>query len=36
MTQSGKRMVFFIVAGEALSLVLLVAVLLWWRFVSAP
>jgi hypothetical protein len=36
MTQSGKRMVFFIVVGEAFSLVLLVAVLLWWRFVSSP
>jgi len=36
MPQSGKRIVFFIVVGEAASLVLLAAVLLWWRFVSAP
>ncbi len=36
MTQSGKRVVLFIVVGEGLSLVLLIAVLLWWRFVGQP
>lgn len=36
MSPSGKRMVFFIVVGEGLSLVLLIGLLLWWRFFSTP
>ena len=36
MPQSGKRILFFVLAGEALSFVFLVAILLWWRFVSSP
>lgn len=34
--QSGKRILLFILAGEALSFVFLVAILLWWRYVQAP
>jgi hypothetical protein len=32
MSQSGKRMAFFILMGEALSVVFLVFILLWWKF----
>lgn len=36
MSQSGKRMVFFIVAGEAISLAFLVALLLVWKYIYTP
>lgn len=36
MTQSGKRIVFFVVVGEAFSLVFLIAILAWWKFFSSP
>ena len=32
MTQSAKRITFFIVASEGFSLIFLVALLLWWKF----
>lgn len=32
MTQSTKRITFFVVVSEGFSLVLLVAILLWWKF----
>lgn len=34
MTQSGKRIVFFVVVSEGFSLVFLIAILLWWKFLS--
>jgi hypothetical protein len=34
LTQSGKRIVLFIVIGEGFSFFLLIAVLLWWKFFS--
>lgn len=36
MTQSGKRIVFFVVVGEAFSLVFLIAILVWWKYFSSP
>ncbi len=36
MTQSGKRITFFIVVSEGFSLVFLVALLLWWKFFPIP
>jgi hypothetical protein len=36
MPQSGKRIVFFVVVGEAFSLVFLIAILVWWKFFSSP
>jgi hypothetical protein len=36
MTQSGKRMVFFIVVADGFSVVFLAAVLLWWKYFSGP
>jgi hypothetical protein len=34
MTQSGKRIVFFVVVSEGFSLVFLIAILLWWKLLS--
>lgn len=36
MTQSAKRIAFFVVISEGFSLVFLVALLLWWKFFSTP
>jgi hypothetical protein len=36
MTQSAKRITFFVVISEGFSLVFLVALLLWWKFFSTP
>lgn len=36
MAQSGKRIVFFVVVGEAFSLVFLIAILVWWKFFPSP
>lgn len=36
MTQSGKRIAFFVVVGEAFSLVFLIAILVWWKYLSSP
>jgi hypothetical protein len=36
MTQSGKRIVFFIVVTEGFSLLFLISLLAWWKWVSAP
>jgi len=36
MSQSGKRVVLFIVVGEGLSLLFLVAILLWWKYLAPP
>lgn len=36
MTQSGKRIVFFVVVGEGFSLAFLIAILLWWKYISSP
>lgn len=36
MSQAGKRLVFFIVIGDAFSVIFLVAILLWWKYVAGP
>lgn len=36
MSQSGKRVVLFIVVGEGLSLLFLIAILLWWKYLAPP
>ena len=36
MTQSGKRLVFFIVVADGFSVAFLAAVLLWWKYFSGP
>jgi hypothetical protein len=36
MTQSGKRLVFFIVVADGFSVVFLAAILLWWKYFSGP
>jgi|GEM_PF-1557534 len=36
MPQSGKRIVFFVVVSEGFSFLFLIAILLWWKFSSAP
>lgn len=36
MTQSGKRLVFFVVVADGFSVVFLAAVLLWWKYFSGP
>jgi hypothetical protein len=36
MTQSGKRLVFFIVVADGFSVIFLIAVLLWWKLFSGP
>ncbi|MFH0824592.1 MAG: hypothetical protein V2B18_17700 [Pseudomonadota bacterium] len=35
MTQSGKRLVFFIVVADGFSVIFLVAILLWWKYFSS-
>jgi hypothetical protein len=36
MTQSGKRLVFFVVVADGFSVVFLAAILLWWKYFSGP
>lgn len=36
MTQSGKRLVFFIVVADGFSVAFLAAILLWWKYFSGP